>query len=303
MAGQGQYRVTESAEWAAHMADLGEEEELFGEASGSEVEPALPVDGSRRGSGDREDLPRLPTARTLEDSDRPVTTAPGSSGLEGLVPLYEIRMVFPLCSDDSGEGYHRLALMLSDRSLVGAVPVKTDQDGASLLLAVPLASLNTESQPLAPCGRAATAPLTCTSAEGRPCQGSAFFCVWDAAHLSSGLLFDADAAVDFDIAGFGRRGDAWPTAASTLQQAEKLGFGASGERWESCAEGPPTPAPKKGRRGPGRSGTPPGSDSHRKGAEPQRLLPQPRARWGAWWPGSRSSRQTVGRHRPSSRRP
>ena len=70
--------------------------------------------------------------------------------------------------------------------------------------------------------------------------------MWDASHLSSGLLFDGEAAIDFDIMGFGRRGDAWPTGLSALQQAEKLGFGADGERWESCAEGPPTPAPRKG---------------------------------------------------------
>ena len=52
----------------------------------------------------------------------------------------------------------------------------------------------------------------------------------DASHLSSGLLFDGEEAIDYDIIGFGRQGDAWPTGMSARQQAEKLGFGADGER-------------------------------------------------------------------------
>ena len=120
------------------MAGMAEDMQLFG-ASGAESDEAgqpLPVD-------DRQE----PVSRPMKDPPRPVTTQPGASGVDGLVPLYEISMIFPLCTDGGGEGYHRLALMLANRTLVAAVPVKTDQGGTSLLLAVPLTAIKTESQP------------------------------------------------------------------------------------------------------------------------------------------------------------
>ena len=173
-----------------------------------------------------------------------VTASAEPSGRAGFVPLHTIEMIFPLASERSSQGYHRLCVMLGDQSLVAAVPVKVDSQKTSILLVVPAGAVANADQPMCPDGRAPIAPLACSDGV-RTCQGSGLFLVWDAAHLGEGLVYDLDAVEGADVVGFGRQGGAWPSGASVLLQAEKLGYSQSGEQWESCAEGPLEPPDRR----------------------------------------------------------
>lgn len=144
----------------------------------------------------------------------------------------------------------RIAIGLEDHTYVAALPVRIDQQGEVMLVAIPLGVISEKRQPQSPKGLSPVKKGVRCHAQGpgkaAPKADVLFLCLGDEVFAAGRVCDWAAAAAQEEgrsAIAFGRSKTAWPLGAEIAAAAMQLGYvGGEDEAWFTASDAPLAPA-------------------------------------------------------------